>query len=70
MYHDMNNLTNAASQQNLSSIRTGQMKIIKPEDMFVSKFELILKPVFEKMMVLNKGIQSVQQARNRLFPKL
>lgn len=70
MFHDMNNLANGAAQQNLSPIRTGQMKITKPSVHLIEKFESIACPLFSKILVLNKNIQLAKQARDRLLPKL
>lgn len=70
MFHDMNNLANGAAQQNLSPIRTGQLKIIKPDDETILKFEQVVKPILNKKNVLNRDILIAAQARNRLLPKL
>jgi type I restriction enzyme S subunit len=70
MFHDMNNLANGAAQQNLSPIRTGQLKIVKPSDDILGKFEQVTKTLFEKKIVLNNAIITARQARDRLLPKL
>ena len=70
MFHDMNNLTNEAAQQNLSPIRTGKMKVIKPDNKVLLKFEHIVKSIFDKKIVLNRDILVATQARDRLLPKL
>lgn len=70
MFHDMNNLANGAAQQNLSPIRTGKMKVIKPDNKILLKFEQIVKSIFDKKIVLNRDILVATQARDRLLPKL
>ena len=70
MFHDMNNLANGAAQQNLSPIRTGQLRIIKPDDETILKFEQMVKPILNKKNILNRDILIAAQARNRLLPKL
>lgn len=70
MFHDMNNLANGAAQQNLSPIRTGKMKVIKPDNKVLLKFEHIVKSIFDKKIVLNRDILVATQARDRLLPKL
>ena len=70
MFHDMNNLANGAAQQNLSPIRTGKMKVIKPDNKVLLKFEQIVKSIFDKKIVLHRDILVATQARDRLLPKL
>ena len=70
MFHDMNNLANGAAQQNLSPIRTGQMKVVKPDDEVLLKFEQMVKPILDKKIVLNRDILVAVQARDCLLPKL
>lgn len=70
MFHDMNNLANGAAQQNLSPIRTGQMKVIKPDNEVLLKFEQMVKPILDKKIVLNRDILVATHARDRLLPKL
>ena len=70
MFHDMNNLANGAAQQNLSPIKTGQLRIIKPDDEMILKFEQMVKPILNKKNILNRDILIAAQARNRLLPKL
>lgn len=70
MFQDMNNLANGVAQQNLSPVRTGQMKIIKADYDIMEKFESIEKPILKKIIALNKENRIALQARNRLLPKL
>lgn len=70
MFNMMNNLANGAAQQNLSPIRTGEQKILKPSNDVLKKFENISEPYIQKILMLNKQIQTLQSARDKLLPKL
>lgn len=70
MFHDMNNLANGAAQQNLSPIRTGQMKILKPNNDIILMFEKAIRPLKEKKVLLSRGIITLKETRDRLLPKL
>ena len=66
----MNNLANGAAQQNLSPIRTENVKTLIPSDALIQKFEDVASPMIAKILVLNKSIENLKQARDRLLPKL
>ncbi len=70
MFDEMNNLANGATQQNLSPIRTGKIPILFPTDGLTQKFEVAVRPIIDKIAVLNNGILTSIQARDRLLPKL
>lgn len=70
MFDEMNSLANGAAQQNLSPIRTGKISILFPTDVLILAFEEIIKPMIEKITVLNKSIHLLSQARDRLLSKL
>lgn len=70
MFDEMNNLANGAAQQNLSPVRTGEIKITVPLESVLDGFESVGKPIIQQMMILNKQITSLKQARDRLLPKL
>lgn len=70
MYDEMNNLTNGAAQQNLSPIRTGEIKIAVPPSDILELFENEVNPVIAKILLLNKQNKSLSQFRDRLLPKL
>ena len=63
MFNEMNNLANGAAQQNLSPIRVGNIQILFPTDIFIQKFEAMVRPIISKINLL-------AQARDRLLPKL
>lgn len=70
MFDAMNNLANGAAQQNLSPIRTENMRILIPNDELINTFENIVLPMIEKILLLNKSNGKLKQARVRLLPKL
>ena len=70
MFDIMSNLANGAAQQNLSPIRTENVRIFIPSDSLIQKFEDIVSPMIAKMLVLNKSNSNLKQARDRLLPKL
>ena len=70
MFDIMNNLANGAAQQNLSPIRTENVKILIPSDDLIQKFEDVVSPMISKILVLNKTNDNLKQARDRLLPKL
>ena len=70
MFDIMNNLANGAAQQNLSPIRTENVRILIPSDGLIQKFEDVVSPMIAKMLVLNQSNGQLKQARDRLLPKL
>lgn len=70
MFDIMNNLANGAAQQNLSPIKTENVRILIPGDVLIEKFENVVSPMISKMLVLNKANSNLKQARDRLLPKL
>ena len=70
MFDIMNNLANGAAQQNLSPIRTENVRILIPDYSLIERFENVVSPMISKMLVLNKTNNNLKQARDRLLPKL
>ena len=70
MFDIMNNLANGAAQQNLSPIRTENVRILIPSDSLIGIFENVVSPMISKILVLNKANNDLKQARDRLLPKL
>ena len=70
MFTAIGNLANGAAQQNLSPIKTGQIKILIPPVSLLMRFEEITSAYMKQMLTLNKQIELLQQARDRLLPKL
>lgn len=70
MFDTMNNLANGVAQQNLSPIRTENVRILIPSDRIIEKFENVVSPMIAKTLVLNKSNSNLKQTRDRLLPKL
>ena len=70
MFIAMGNLANGAAQQNLSPIKTGQIKILIPSAYLLARFEEIASVYMKQMLNLNKQIELLQETRDRLLPKL
>jgi len=70
MFIAMGNLANGAAQQNLSPIKTGHIKILVPPVDLLNRFEDVVSVYMKQMLNLNKQSELLQQARDRLLPKL
>lgn len=70
MFVMMNNLANGAAQQNLSPIRTGEQKILKATEEIINKFNAMANCYVDKIVMLHKQIEILQQARDKLLPRL
>ena len=70
MFVEMGNLANGAAQQNLSPIKTGQIKILIPPVELLILFEEVVTVYMKQMLNLNEQIELLQETRDRLLPKL
>ena len=70
LFNEMNHIANGVAQQNLSPVRTGNIRIAFPTDELIWLFEEIAAPMLENTTILNRTILSLLQARDRLLPKL
>lgn len=70
MFDIINNLANGAAQQNLSPIKTGEVKITIPNETLLFNFERIVSPMIKNIINLNRQNIELKQARDRLLPKL
>ena len=70
MFIAMNNLANGAAQQNLSPVRTEKLKVLFPNTALIRKFDNVVQPIIEKILIANKAIYELSQARDRLLPRL
>ncbi len=70
MFDEMNNLANGAAQQNLSPIRTGKIEICFPPEDLIQRFEIMVRPIIDQVIELNKMNVLLTEARDRLLPKL
>ena len=70
MFVEMGNLANGAAQQNLSPIKTGQIKILIPPVELLIRFEEVVTVYMKQMLNWNEQIALLQETRDRLLPKL
>ena len=70
MFNEMNNLSNGAAQQNLSPIKTSNIKVVIPDEKILELFENLLSPVIKNIIQLNKHNVVLKEARDRLLPKV
>ena len=70
MFIEVNNLANGAAQQNVSSIRIGEMKILIPEKKWLDDFERTVSNYILGIITLQSQIRFLTEARDRLLPKL
>lgn len=67
--HILNNSSASSAQPNISGEKIGDIEIIYSQDM-IDKFNGILQPLFEKMILLRQNIEKLGKARDLLLPKL
>ena len=67
---NLNNLANWAAQQNLNVSLVKKYEIIIPDQESLSKFNLVIKPLFNKIGANSEQIQSLSATRDQLLPKL
>ena len=66
----INNIANGAAQQNVSPIRIGQIKHLFPNDKLIMDFERVSGPILKRVVLMKKNIILLEEARDRLLPKL
>ena len=66
----INNIANGAAQQNVSPIRIGQIKHLFPNDKLIMDFERVSGPILKRVVLMKKNINLLEEARDRLLPKL
>lgn len=64
------NCTNGAAYPAVKPVHFEDALIMVPEQGALDKFALIVNPLFEKIYALNKYNKCLQEARDRLLPKL
>ena len=67
---NFNNLANWAAQQNLNVSLVKNYEIPIPEQETLSKFDLVIKPLFNKIKQNSEQIQTLSATRDQLLPKL
>ena len=70
MLSSLINLANGTAQQNLSPVKTENMRTIIPDNMILKKFEGIVKPLLDKTLVLKKENDVLIKQRDYLLPRL
>lgn len=70
LFVKINNISNGAAQQNVSTIRIGQIKHWFPNDKLIMDFERLVSPILKQVVLMKKNIILLEEARDRLLPKL
>lgn len=64
------NISMGAAQQNLSQDLIKKIDILKPKTEIISKYDLIIEPIFEEIKALLQKNQLLQETRDLLLPRL
>lgn len=67
---DLDNMQKGAAQPHVYAKDINALKLIRPTDELLSKFETIVRPYFEKIAACHRTIGVTAQARDRLLLKL
>lgn len=70
LFIEINNIANGAAQQNVSPVRIGQIKHLFPNDKLIMDFERVVGPILKRVVLMKKNIILLEEARDRLLPKL
>ena len=62
--------SNGATMTNVNKSKFSNIRILYPIDDLISSFDKICAPIFDKILILSKANLKLQQARDRLLPKL
>lgn len=62
--------SNGATMTNVNKTKFSSIKVLYPTPELNDAYYDYCKPLFEKILTLSKSIQRLQQARDRLLPKL
>ena len=62
--------SNGATMTNVNKTKFSNIKVLYPTEDLVLKYNEFCKPIFDKILMLSKGILVSKQARDRLLPKL
>ena len=62
--------SNGATMTNVNKSKFSNIRILYPIDELISSFDKICVPMFDKILTLSKIVLKLQQARDRLLPKL
>ena len=67
---DIRSRAHSGVQVNLTTSGICETKVIVPDNNTLKKFDNIVKPMYEKMFVINDEIESLSELRDALLPKL
>ena len=62
--------SNGATMTNVNKSKFGNVKVIYPTINLIEKYYDFCKPFFDKILSLSKSIIQLNEARDRLLPKL
>jgi type I restriction enzyme S subunit len=62
--------SNGETMVNVNKEKFGRIEILIPSEFVIEKFKYVVKPYFEKIKSLQQQIQLLQQARDKLLPRL
>lgn len=62
--------SNGATMTNVNKTKFSNIKVLYPTEDLVMKYNEFCKPIFDKILMLSKGILVSKQARDRLLPKM
>lgn len=69
-FKKMQNMNKNSAQPGLDQSSIGTLDILLPTDCFVDLFNLYVSPIMKNLFILAKSIHILQEARDRLLPKL
>lgn len=67
---EFNAIARGAGQQNISGKIVKEYEVVLPSLSLVEAFTNIANSMFDQRLILQRAISSLQEARNRLLPKL
>lgn len=70
MFLSLINLSNGTAQQNLSPIKTENMRTIIPDNKSLQRFDNIVRPLFSEMLILKNSNDILTKQRDFLLPRL
>ena len=62
--------SNGATMTNVNKTKFSNIKVLYPTEDLVIKYKNFCLPIFEKILALSKEVIKLEQARDRLLPKL
>lgn len=62
--------SNGATMTNVNKTKFSSIKVLYPTGNLVEQYYKFCSPLFDKVLALSKEILKLQQARDRLLPKL